>query len=111
MPWIFPREFSVSDDSLPDLTRTELRRIADEFRSERDAAKRDTMRAFDERNVALNQLATAEARIAQYREALEKLAVWYNVDARALCCKLCGNPWGKGEHHAPDCLLATKETT
>lgn len=41
---------------MPDLTRTELLRIVEEFKSERDAAKRDAMRAFDERNILLNQL-------------------------------------------------------
>lgn len=39
-----------------DLTRTELRRIAEEFMSERDAAKRDALRAFDERDLALNEI-------------------------------------------------------
>lgn len=38
-----------------ELTRTELRRIAEEFKTERDAAKRDTLRAFDERNILLNE--------------------------------------------------------
>lgn len=38
-----------------ELTRTELRRIADEFKSERDAAKRDAMRAFEERDLLLNE--------------------------------------------------------
>lgn len=55
------------------LTRTELRRIAEEFQSERDAAKRDVMRAFDERNVALDRATAAEtslARVTAEREAL-----------------------------------------
>jgi hypothetical protein len=37
-------------------TRSELLRIIEEMKSERDAAKRDTLRAFDERNVLLNRL-------------------------------------------------------
>lgn len=44
-----------------ELTRTELRRIAEEFKSERDAAKRDAMRAFEERDILLNRLKACEA--------------------------------------------------
>lgn len=43
-------------DFLPpasDLSKAEWRRIAEEFMQERDSAKRDAMRAFDERNIAL----------------------------------------------------------
>jgi hypothetical protein len=53
----------------PDLTRTELRRIAEEFKSERDAAKRDAMRAFDERNVLLAENARLAAEKADFHMA------------------------------------------
>lgn len=48
------------------LSRTELQSVAEEFRSERDAAKRDTVRAFDERNLALTEL-------AHLRQAMKRL--------------------------------------
>lgn len=51
----------------PELTRTELRRVADEFKSERDAAKRDTLRAIEDRNAALAALAAAERELAELR--------------------------------------------
>lgn len=41
-------------------TRTELIRIVEEFKSERDAAKRDAARAFDERNILLAVLQSPE---------------------------------------------------
>lgn len=37
-------------------TRADWQRVAEEFQSERDAAKADALRAFDERNVALDEL-------------------------------------------------------
>ena len=55
------------------LSNTELRRIADEFKSERDAAKRDTMRAFDERDILLNHLMAMEREIAAARAELDAL--------------------------------------
>lgn len=39
-------------------TRTELLRIIEEMKSERDAAKTDTLRAIEERNRALDEAAT-----------------------------------------------------
>lgn len=42
---------------MTELTRAELLRVIEEFKSERDAAKRDTLRAFEERDLALDQLA------------------------------------------------------
>lgn len=53
---------------IKDLTRTELRRIAEEFKAERDAAKADAMRAFDERNILLAQLAALQKHLDE-REA------------------------------------------
>lgn len=46
-----------NDEARAKLSKSELLRVCEEFQSERDAAKRDAARAFDERNVAL-----AEAR-------------------------------------------------
>lgn len=60
-------------------TRTELRRVAEEFKSERDAAKRDAMRAFDERNIAL---ADHERTRALYEELLYAVARKYPGETR-----------------------------
>jgi hypothetical protein len=70
-------EAQVSDE----LTRTELRRIAEEFKSERDAAKRDAMRAFDERNIALDRATAAEKDASIYRAALAHIADTPDVQA------------------------------
>jgi hypothetical protein len=51
-------------------TRTELRRVIEEFRSERDAAKGDVLRAVEDRNAALFALSVATRQL----EAIAKLA-------------------------------------
>jgi hypothetical protein len=58
------------------LSNTELRRIAEEFMSERDAAKRDTMRAFDERDIALAEL-----------QMLLPKCIWDDCDQEAIYCE------------------------
>lgn len=50
-----------------DMTRTELLRIIDEFKSERDAAKADAMRCWDERNILLNELKELRASLLAIR--------------------------------------------
>jgi hypothetical protein len=52
------------------MTRTELLRIIDEFKSERDAAKEDALRAFDQRNIAQNVIVRLEVRINKLEQAL-----------------------------------------
>ena len=53
----------MTTDKAPprELSKTELRRVADEFQSERDAAKRDVMRIAEERDNALAELAGLRA--------------------------------------------------
>lgn len=48
-------------------------RVVAEFQSERDAAKRDAMRAFDERNLALDRAQTAEKQLQRVQAASERL--------------------------------------
>jgi hypothetical protein len=57
----------------PELTRTELRRVADEFKSARDAAERDTLRAIEDRNAALEALRNAEAALHKVQARLVAL--------------------------------------
>ncbi len=51
-----------------DKTRTELIGIINEFKSERDAAKRANMRCFDERNILLDRLNTTTKDMEYYKE-------------------------------------------
>jgi len=51
-------------------TRTELLRIIEEFKSARDAAERDTLRAVEDRNAALFALGAVNRRL----EAIAKLS-------------------------------------
>jgi hypothetical protein len=45
------------------LSRTEMVRVLEEFRSERDAAKRDVLRAVEERNALIAELQAITARL------------------------------------------------
>lgn len=61
-------------DTRPDLTRAEIWRVADEFQSERDAAKRDAARMQDERDIALNRCAALTNELAEARRERDELA-------------------------------------
>ena len=79
--------------ALRKLSRTELLRVLDEFKSERDAAKRDAMRAFDERNIALARAEAAEAECARLRQEA--------AQAYEAAAKVC-------EHRASWSVLTTR---
>jgi regulator of protease activity HflC (stomatin/prohibitin superfamily) len=76
----------------PELTRAELRRVADEFKSARDAAERDTLRAIEDRNAALEALRNAEAALAQADNDLADAVAWIRVVGEE--CVLAGMPGG-----------------
>jgi hypothetical protein len=90
----------------PELTRTELRRVADEFKSARDAAERDTLRAIEDRNAALEALRMTEhhlreeQRLREQAEAARRQAEMDLADAVAWIrvvgdeCVLAGMPGG-----------------
>lgn len=66
------------DHSVPDkwasLSRKQLIAIATEYRSERDAAKADALRAFDERNVALDSLDAAKVDAEKWQKCAHTLS-------------------------------------
>jgi hypothetical protein len=61
----------LDEATLRKLSRTEMIRVLDEFRSARDAAERAAMRAFDERNLAL-----ADTRRIDWLEQHAGVYVW-----------------------------------
>jgi hypothetical protein len=108
-----------------ELSRTELRRVAEEFKSERDAAKRDAMRAFDERNALLHEMTQLKARADAARsEAIEDAArICFNVscsyvdeyptghDPYVAACDRCANAIRALANASPSVATAVPEST
>lgn len=57
--------------TLRKLSRTELLRVLDEFRSERDAAKRSALRAFEERDIEIDRSKVVAERVEKLHKACE----------------------------------------
>jgi hypothetical protein len=60
----------------PDLSKSELRRICAELASERDAAKRDTLRMAEERDLAMAELLSSDRHAARRRN----VQIFHNDD-------------------------------
>ena len=75
---------------MSELSRKELLRVIEEFKSERDAAKESAMRAFDERNILLNE---NKALRQERDEAYERAAKMVRERARTFAYPSATQGW------------------